>query len=112
MLDDINVNIGEELDTSITREYGKIRAVVRKLVKHFSSNVGHKVYYSLLNLFNILKQQEIQAVGRVLNTCFYSADKLINSQKELLKEGRGWFDNRVDTYINVTVKRQMDGGVH
>ena len=92
ILYDFDVYLGKLPDTDTCKKYGKVGAVVLKLVEILPKNVGHKVYmdnlFSSINLFNYLEQQDIWAVGTNRNNRLYGADRLMQNQKELQKKGR------------------------
>ena len=62
-------------------------------------------------MFTALKDQGIWAVGTIRSNWLHGAEKLMKSQKELQKEGRGSLDYRIDANSNITLIRWIDNGM-
>ena len=109
---DFNVYLGKEATTAETKEYGKVGAVVLKLIENLPKNLNHKLYmdnlFTSINLFNALKQKGIWAVGTIRSNRLHGAEKLMKKKKELQKVGRGSMDYRIDANSNITVVRWLD----
>ena len=112
MLYDFNVYLGKEEDSAESREYGKVGALVLKLVEYLPKKKGHKLYmdnlFSSINLFTATKDQGILAVGTIRSNRLHCAERLIKNQKELQKEGRGSLDYHIDANSNITLIRWID----
>ena len=112
---DFSVYLGKQETTDVVQRFGKIGAIVLKLSEHLTQNVGHKLYmdnlFSGLDLFSELKSCGIWAVGTIRNNRLKGAEKIMKSKKELVKEGRGSMDYRVDANTNTTVIRWIDNGM-
>lgn len=97
------------------KEFGKVGAVVKRLVEHLPKNLGHKVYFDNLftsiNLIKYLKAEGIWSLGTICCNRLAGADKLLKSKKVLVAEGRGSTDYRVDTNSNLVLVRWLDNGV-
>ena len=112
---DFSAYVGQQdaTDTSVT--FGKIGAVVIRLVENLPKNVGHKLYmdnlFTSIPLFKHLKSQGIWAIGTIRGNRLKGAEKLLESKKQLLKEGRGAVDFRIDANSNIIVLRWLDNGL-
>ena len=97
------------------KEFGKVGAVVNRLVQHLPKNLGHKVYFDNLftsiNLVKHLKAEGIWALGTIRSNRLAGADKLLKSKKVLVAAGRGSIDYRVDANSNIALVRWLDNGL-
>ena len=112
MLYDFEVYTGKQPDN---KEFGKVGAVVTRLVEHLPKHVGHKIYFdnlfTSLNLVQHLKSEGIWSLGTVRSNRLEGADKLLYSKKDLEGEGRGSSDYCVDANSNTMVLRWLDNGL-
>ena len=90
MLYDFEIYTGKQADN---KEFGKVGAVVTRLVEHLPKHVGHKVYFdnlfTSLNLVQHLKGEGIWSLGTICSNRLEGADKMLKSKKVLEGEGRG-----------------------
>ena len=112
---DFDVYVGKQDDQNLSREFGKIGAVVIKLTRNLPKHVRHKLYmdslFTSINLIKYLKHQGIRALGTMRMNRMGGAQNLLTSKKELTKQSRGSFDYRVDTNSNVMILSWQDNGV-
>ena len=111
---DFDVYVGKQDDQNVSREFGKVGAVVIKLTRNLPKDVGHKVFmdnlFTTINLVKYLKSEGIWTLGTMRLNRMGGAQKLLKSKKELVKEGRGSFDYRVDANSNIMVMAWLDNG--
>ena len=97
------------------KEFGKVGAVVNRLVQHLPKNLGHKVYFDNLftsiNLVKHLKAEGIWALGTIRSSRLAGADKLLKSKKVLVAAGRGSIEYRVNANSNIALVRWLDNGL-
>ncbi|XP_065668109.1 piggyBac transposable element-derived protein 2-like [Hydra vulgaris] len=111
---DFTVHLGKK-NTDISKEYGKVGAVVLKLVTHLLKNIEHKIFmdnlFTSIKLFITLKDLGIWAVGTIRNTRPHGAKNAMSKKEELEKMGHGSLKYRLDFNYNITVIRWMLNGV-
>ena len=112
---DFSVYGGQQDATDTSIMFGKIGVVVIRLVENLPKNVGHKLYmdnlFTGILLFKHLKSQGIWAIGTIRGNRLKSAERLLESKKQLSKEGRGEFDFRIDANTNFIVLSWLDNGI-
>ena len=64
--------------------------------------------FTSILLFKHLKSQGIWAIGTIRGNRLKSAERILESKKQLSKEGRWAFDFRIDANTNITVLRWLD----
>ena len=89
--------------------------VVNRLTRTLPMNVNCKVYFdnffSSIALMNSLKEDGLWSVATIRKDRLKGADKLLLSEKDLKKKGRGAFDSVVEANSGVTVLRWFDNGL-
>lgn len=112
MLYDFEIYTGKQAEN---KAFGKVGAVVTRLVEHLPRHVGHKVYFdnlfTNLNLVQHLKSEGIWSLGTVRSNRLEGAERLLKSKKDLEGEGRGSSDSCVDANSNTMVLRWLDNGL-
>ena len=101
---DFSVYIGQNDNTEMSTMFGKIGAIVIRLVENLPKSVGHKVFMD--NLFI-----NIGRTGAIRRNCLKYPEILLLSKKELSKEGKRAFDFRTDANSNITVLRWLNNGL-
>ena len=113
MLYDFEVYTGS--DGREKTELGATGDLVVRLCSNIPKHQNYKVYFdnyfTSIPLIRNLREEGIQALGTIRANRTQGADKLLRSEKELKKEGRGASDWRTDVSTNVTVLKWLDNSV-
>ena len=111
---DFSVYVGQQDVTGASIILGTFQAVTIRLAENLPKNVGHKLYldnlFTSILLFKHLKSHSIRAIGTKRRNRLKSAEKLLQSKKQLSKDGRGTFEFWIAANTNITVLRWLDNG--
>ena len=93
---DFSVYVCQQDVTYASIILGTFQAVAIRLAENLPKNVGHKLYidnlFTSILLFKHLKSQGIWAIGTKRRNHLKSAEKILQSKKQLSKDGRGTFE--------------------
>ena len=112
ILYDFQVYTGKQAEN---KEFGKVEAVVTRIVEHLPKQSGDNVYFdnlfTSLKLVQHLKEDGIWSIGTIRSGRLEGADRLLKSKKDLEREGRGSTDYCVDANSNTVLVSWLDNGL-